>query len=210
MTFNKIRFLGSLLLLTLGMLLSISAPAQDRWFQIEIIVFERLDDDGVWAETWSPDPGRPPVDESINLIAAADSTGEEAGTFAYRLLNQRSYNLKDSFWGLRNSKSFRPLLHYAWQQPGLSQKRARWIHLYVPPDSTDGFAPAPPKLDGTLRVYLTRFLHVDTDLLYQREGTEIPVRLQASRRMRSGELHFLDHPLFGVLILVTPLGSNSG
>lgn len=210
MSFRKLRFPGGLWLLALGMLLSISAPAQDRWFQVEIIVFERLDEDGVWAEAWQPDPGRPPVDESINLLAAADATGEETGTFAYRLLNPRSYSLKDSYGGLRYSKSFRPLLHYAWQQPALSQMLARWIHLYVPPDSAGGFAPAPPRLDGTLRVYLTRYLHVDTDLLYQREGSEIPVRLQASRRMRSGELHFLDHPLFGVLILVTPLGSTSG
>ena len=30
------------------------------------------------------------------------------------------------------------------------------------------------------------------------------VRMTQSRRMRSGELHYLDHPRFGVLVLVTP------
>lgn len=29
-------------------------------------------------------------------------------------------------------------------------------------------------------------------------------RMQQSRRMRSGELHFIDHPLFGILVQVTP------
>lgn len=31
------------------------------------------------------------------------------------------------------------------------------------------------------------------------------VTLRQSRRMRSGEIHYLDHPLFGVIVLVTPL-----
>jgi hypothetical protein len=62
-----------------------------------------------------------------------------------------------------------------------------------------------PVLDGILRVYRLRYLHVDVDLVYHRSGVDTPFRLQTSRRMRSGELHYLDHPLFGLLILVTPL-----
>lgn len=34
----------------------------------------------------------------------------------------------------------------------------------------------------------------------------LTVRMSSARRMRSKELHYLDHPLFGALILVTPLG----
>jgi hypothetical protein len=62
-----------------------------------------------------------------------------------------------------------------------------------------------PVLDGILRVYRLRYLHVDVDLVYHRSGVDTPFRFQTSRRMRSGELHYLDHPLFGLLILVTPL-----
>jgi hypothetical protein len=29
-------------------------------------------------------------------------------------------------------------------------------------------------------------------------------RLQQSRRMRSNEVHYLDHPLFGIIVQVTP------
>jgi hypothetical protein len=43
------------------------------------------------------------------------------------------------------------------------------------------------------------------DLVYHRKGIETPFRLDTSRRMRSGELHYLDHPVFGVLIKVIPI-----
>ncbi|HEX9583724.1 MAG TPA: CsiV family protein [Gammaproteobacteria bacterium] len=199
------RLLAGILLVTLCMLLSPGAPAQDKWFQVEVIVFERLDDDALSAESWPPDPGRPPVDDSIELVAAGETPGEETATFAYRLLDRSQLNLRDSYGGLRYSKAFRPLLHHAWRQPGLRQNHARWVHLYVPPDGEGGFAAAAPRVDGTLRVYLSRYLHVDADLLYRRRGVETPFRLQTSRRMRSGELHYLDHPLFGVLILIKPV-----
>lgn len=87
-------------------------------------------------------------------------------------------------------------------------------------------APAQPALDGTVRVYRARYLHAEVDLLYYRPAAESPqpvrvtgggeavqdagppvatlFRMQQSRRMRSGELHYLDHPLFGVLIEATP------
>ena len=199
------RLLAGILLVTLCMLLSPGAPAQDKWFQVEVIVFERLDDDALSAESWPPDPGRPPVDDSIELVAAGETPGEETATFAYRLLDRSQLNLRDSYGGLRYSNAFRPLLHYAWRQPGLRQRHARWVHLFVPPDGEGGFAAAAPRVDGTLRVYLSRYLHVDADLLYRRRGVETPFRLQTSRRMRSGELHYLDHPLFGVLILIKPV-----
>ena len=197
--------LSRILIVTACMLLSAAVPAQDRWFQVEIIVFQRLSDADLSAESWPPDPGRPSIDESIQLVGAEESPGEESGTFAYRLLNRSHFNLKDSYGGLRVSRGFRPLLHYAWRQPVPSQRRARWVHIYVPPENDAGLTAKAPVIDGTLRVYLSRYLHVEVDLLHQPGGLDTPVRLKTSRRMRSGELHYLDHPLFGLLVLVSPL-----
>jgi len=83
------------------------------------------------------------------------------------------------------------------------------------PENLQVFAPADsPWVDGSLRLYRERYLHAEVDLLYYRprpQATDTSAavpepqvsalfRLRESRRMRSGELHFLDHPLFGVLI----------
>jgi len=86
--------------------------------------------------------------------------------------------------------------------------------------------PPAPVIDGTLRLVVSRYLHAEVDLLYRdpspdtdtrtyrRPGLLVPegaerqlpagFRLQTSRRMRSGEIHYIDHPRFGVLVFVNP------
>ncbi len=76
-----------------------------------------------------------------------------------------------------------------------------------------GQPPEPGDLDGIVRMRLGRYLHVDVDFVYRDERTAVsaPVatesprfRLQESRRVRSGELHYFDHPRLGALVLLTP------
>jgi hypothetical protein len=91
--------------------------------------------------------------------------------------------------------------------------------------------PPPHTLDGTFTLWQGRFLHADVDLGYRRtyvppppaatappaagaaqaaappagpEPVTLYVRMTESRRLRSDELHYLDHPLFGVLMTVSP------
>ncbi|MGK0173549.1 MAG: hypothetical protein ACI9W2_005297, partial [Gammaproteobacteria bacterium] len=63
-------------------------------------------------------------------------------------------------------------------------------------------------VDGSIRVWRTRYLHIDADLLYRLgyDGNGPgEFRMEQHRRMRSRELHFLDHPMFGVLIYISPI-----
>jgi hypothetical protein len=91
---------------------------------------------------------------------------------------------------------------------------------------TGAVGPPAPIVDGTLRLVVSRYLHAEVDLLYRdpspdadtrtyrRPGLLVPegaerqlpagFRLQTSRRMRSGEIHYIDHPRFGVLVFVNP------
>lgn len=96
------------------------------------------------------------------------------------------------------------------------------------PEELPPLEPAPHRLNGTFTLRRGRYLHVDVDLDYRLneapsktppvEGNRLGERMQdaapppvaryvrmvQSRRIRSDELHYLDHPLFGVLFLVTP------
>jgi hypothetical protein len=45
-------------------------------------------------------------------------------------------------------------------------------------------------------------MNVDVYFLYDHDGT--PVRLKAARSMKLREVHYFDHPLFGVLVQVVP------
>ncbi|MDH5183185.1 MAG: peptidoglycan binding protein CsiV [Gammaproteobacteria bacterium] len=84
----------------------------------------------------------------------------------------------------------------------------------VSADELEG--PPAPFIDGTIKLIRKRFLHIEADFLYRapyienkdnllaHEQWPQAFRLQESRRMRSREIHYLDHPMFGVLILATP------
>ena len=79
------------------------------------------------------------------------------------------------------------------------------------------------ELNGYIRLILSRYLHAEVDLIYTtglQDGNvaidtanpeaavqaipPVMYRLQESRRMRSTEVHYLDHPVIGMIILVTP------
>ena len=84
------------------------------------------------------------------------------------------------------------------------------------------------ELEGTVKVVLGRYLHVFTDLIYRRPvdrntGTasmtsqqpehdrilaDFPLKIH--RKMRSKELHYIDHPLFGILVEIWPAESGDG
>ena len=77
-------------------------------------------------------------------------------------------------------------------------------------------------LDGTATLGLQRYLYLTLDLVLLPsdmptefaplpEGTTFGgFRLTETRRMRSKELHYFDHPLFGVVALVTPRPAPGG
>lgn len=89
----------------------------------------------------------------------------------------------------------------------------------------DPFAVLPPdaRLFGTLRLYRERYLHFETDLRYRldeapsesaRLGEALALDspfdpathvMTVSRRMRSEELHYLDHPVLGVIVRAVPI-----
>lgn len=71
-------------------------------------------------------------------------------------------------------------------------------------------------LDGSFTVSIGRYLHVWIDLMYRepiaispesnreyREFILAPYRISMHRRMRSNELHYIDHPLVGMLVKIT-------
>ena len=85
------------------------------------------------------------------------------------------------------------------------------------------YTPPVKVFDGIIRLRKSRFLHLDVDFAYfpdvleqpgpeAREGADGRVRLPASyvrltesRRIKPDELHYFDHPLFGVIIQVRRL-----
>jgi hypothetical protein len=169
-----------------------------------------------------PDTG-PGTDRANELpveVLYASATGPRP--FRFRLLRRDELQLTASYNRLRTLSAYTPLAHGGWVQEALPAAQA------VPFDLSYLGSTNP---SGTVRLHVARFLHVTLDVEYQpprlvgrvaefdrlESGPlglaelELPPRysLVDSRRARSGELHYIDHPAFGVLVLVTPVSEDS-
>ena len=136
---------------------------------------------------------------------------------------------------LNQSSRYKVLFHQSWQQTGLSNTDAINIQVDTTKSNNNekyNVATLNPahqlpgisnqklesNIQGTLKLVLGRYLHIHTDLLYKRlnnvDKQTFPTldskvfskfKIKSQRRMRSKELHYIDHPLLGILVLVTPI-----
>ncbi len=134
---------------------------------------------------------------------------------------------------LDRSSRYSVLLHQSWQQTGLNDNDA--VNFIVDTNETENkdlevFSTnhKPKKigtklkssLQGSIKLVLGRYLHIHTDLHYKRVNKlyrpNSPAlhnkkfeefNIKSQRKMRSNELHYIDHPLLGILVIVIPIKS---
>jgi len=219
-----------LALLALTLLAPAVQGAPPPGYQVEFILFSRAApaSDEVWPTTHPPLP----LQEAVTLPLARDDAGSNNPELLPRQpftpLPAAALQLNGLAGHLERSRLYTPLAHGGWFQPGLSREEARAVHIHLPSVQSEAeHAPLlltekrsepAPLLEGTLRLILARYLHLEADLRYHppgaetagttegspTEGADRPVfRLVESRRMRSSELHYFDHPHFGMLVEVT-------
>ena len=172
---TSLRMLA-LLVLVSGTL-PVAASETPAQYDVEIIVFRNLSgqSDG---EQW------PLADEGLPAAGGQFPAGAmlpDLPPSAYRM--QR---IADS---LNRSGAYRVLTHRAWRQPARDRAGAVPFPVNAAGDT----------LDGSVTLVRERFLHLDVDLMLQSTYA-----LDEKRRMRSGELHYFDHPMFGVIAEVNP------
>ncbi|KAF0192513.1 MAG: hypothetical protein FD165_676 [Gammaproteobacteria bacterium] len=132
----------------------------------------------------------------------------------FELIDEKSLRLAGALRSLRRSTAYEPLLHVGWVQPGTVKNGSVYISAGTAGNKT---------LEGIVQVNLSRYLHLAVDLVLReadlRPASMAPAaaagieqalnpvttfRLTESRRMRSQELHYFDHPKFGVIAQITP------
>lgn len=127
----------------------------------------------------------------------------------FRLADIQAMELIDELERLQGRSFYQVLAHLAWEQPGYGLEQSHPFPLAE-------YAGAQSGLDGDVTLYRGRYLHMVFDLSLQAPVSEqilvFPPRKQSlspryriaeDRRMRSGELHYIDHPKFGILLKVT-------
>jgi len=128
--------------------------------------------------------------------ALTQREAEENDSDRWRPLTARELRFGGARRSLARSADFRVLGHFGWRAVLEENEAALPLALWLPEDEDT------PGLTGSLAVDLRRFLHL-SGTVFLREGDgwlEIPL----ARRMRSEELHHIDHPRLAVLIEVRP------
>jgi len=122
---------------------------------------------------------------------------EEDDTDRWRPLTARELRFGGARRSLARSAEFRVVGHFGWRAVLEENEATLPLALWLPEDENT------PGLTGSLAVDLRRFLHLSgTVFLREDDGwLEIPL----ARRMRSEELHHIDHPRLAVLIEVRPV-----
>ena len=65
------------------------------------------------------------------------------------------------------------------------------------------------KLFGGIKVWVGRFLHFDTLLSYTPTGADYSFAFQSERRMRSRQLHYIDHSRVGIVTKIYPVDETA-
>lgn len=192
---------ASVILCLLLSLVAVSARAE---YQVEVVVFAHTaaDADG---EQWIDDTGLPDTSGFAVLGVPPDP-----GAAALAPLPASSHRLGGVVGALRRGGRYRTLFHAAWLHPEGGRLRGAYISLPAPAAVPD----AGPELAGSVRLRVTRFLHADVDMAFLAEvpatGAAVHVHLQESRKIRLNEVHYFDHPLFGVILQVSRVGGEDG
>lgn len=186
----------------------LAATATGSNYEVELVVFQNLMPELEGKEIWSP--------ERVNLqLGDIDKASKAADT-----QDDRS-SLGRAVAALGGSNRYRMLAHKRWVQTAEARSTSQVMRI-----TSEG-----GELDGTFVFYLSRFLHVDVQMLLKDDasgslnvaalekkagatgnpaatdaGAAVPLayRIDESRRIRSGEIHYFDHPKLGVLVQITP------
>lgn len=166
---------------------------EERWYEVEIILFEQLNPMALESETWPLDIIEPDLEGSIELLhkPQQQTMPDDGKPVPYLILPPEQYQLKNAYRKLKNSNNYLPYVHVAWRQvvPPRGQEDRIFIHDQLnstidensennatSPASTFvnddmfietplEFSPPAHTLSGVLSLGLGRYLHVEADLL---------------------------------------------
>ncbi len=278
-------------------------PEKDRWYNVELIIFSRPSASAATAEAWEslPElkyplkyrflqyPGQQEtIEDSLTASEQIATTVEEIEPSTDQALDPNQFSLVQpellptpfvrlpgDKWEfaqrarrMQQSGRYEILFHESWNQPVVSDERTLPIIL-----DQSGYLEEWPKLQGSITLYLARYLHLETNFWVNTTGSYIPgdwqmppaplgpapatdaesdeasddeppiesgvesiesvavvkseqpfsfepqaplemgptypwrhaVLLQQKRKMRSKEVHYIDHPMMGVIVLITPI-----
>jgi len=134
-----------------------------NWYEVEIIIFSQSNAEayspGSTTESW-PDSLSPEWPTPLVRLNASASPSP-----ALRPMPVANRRMNNDAYALGVTDGYQLLWHQAWLQPMLPETDAPWIQVQAGTQYDERYS-----LEGSLRIYLERFLHLDTDLWLSEYG----------------------------------------
>ncbi len=213
-------------------LLPFTQAQSASWYQVEVLIFANEDPAALDDEFWPTGLTIPAQPNAVPLAASSKSQQ------AYRKIPGSSLLFTAERKRIAKYDGFRVLFHGGWTQPVTSKRNARPVHIKAGQILDNGqyelegyitidkgrFLHFRPNLFHSRQ--LTRqernillSFEQQNNSADENAGTspasafEVPdfltIQMDQGRRMRSKEVHYLDHPLMGILVLMLPLKQSS-
>ena len=204
-----------------------NAAVELKEYDIEVIIFEDARARYLNNEAWNQDIKTGPINSSDNNNLKLDQLSI-SDINAVEHTNLKPAMLKHEYKRINNSSEYNVLFYTAWRQAGLTETNAFEIDINELKNRHKNRSEN--TISGQLKVVLARYLHFYGQFYYVRKN-EVEKSVDAAtaieqldeqpvideevtaksnghypftiqRRMRSKELHYIDHPLVGILVRI--------
>jgi len=204
------------------------ASAATPWYKVEVLVFSNTNPEVLDDEFWPAGLELTAKTREVQLTQAGSQFG------AYQRLPSNRLLFNDEKARLSSYPGFNILFHAGWHQPVTSHKSAKAIrvqggnmldngryeldgyitidkgrYLHFRPELLHSRQLTPQEMQVLQAVEhqgeASNVVAINTGAQDYLTPEHLTVKLEQQRRMRSKEVHYLDHPLMGVLVLITPL-----
>jgi len=161
-----------------------------RRYTVEIIVFRYGDDVSSGSEVFlGEEIDEAAFEEELEFLDSRPLRTEDdfvlPPDIELMLLEEDDYQLDEAMGHLRRIDAYEPLMHFGWTQATWPEEETEFIPL-------TRFAEPPPGLNGNLKLYLSRFLHLVVDL--QLDAVD-PASLTDDEVELIGDTRYSDTPL---------------
>ncbi|MGV0006134.1 MAG: CsiV family protein [Candidatus Porifericomitaceae bacterium WSBS_2022_MAG_OTU9] len=195
----KILLLATLpALLALAALASpVTALAQGRGYQVEVIAFNHVAPNTSGELFFPPDEGASDWSDALLLWSDAAVSGDD-----YFSLADEAMRMGHHVRRLQQSTEYRPVSHLAWRQPAVSDPQM--VRFQV----ASAECGERPLLDGVMRVRNLGELVFEFDLRYRDctadplSGKDALFRINGTPEVLFSRVYYFDHPLLGLLLEV--------
>ena len=163
----------------------INVYAAERLYKIELVVFSQNM------------PNTEVFDKTESRIAWPKKVVKRA---SYKKVSREYMNLHGTYAQMARAKNYQALMHVAWVQPVNKNSLSTAVQI----SNADG------TINGFFRMQRGHLVHMIADIEYSPASYagSVIYRLNEKRRFKLNEIHYLDHPKFGIIARISPVSLN--